>query len=211
MCLLGTVCQVRVNQWCTSFKVRTLHNSFSINNITNSTYYADTKIEDLKRFPRFDGLDLVPWSALEHGETFSYSRESTPIYLREMASWKPKTRRKAFLELRYAITYDGYSYEVTPYVVPFLLELLDATLVQDKHEILQLCTEMLMSRAEYLLNKQGLDLETVWMHEPEFLQLLLDIEKKFMADLPKIIGLLTNEANEGNFLQVKCRGLTSKF
>lgn len=164
------------------------------NNITN-LYLLDTVDDGDVRFPAFNTLDQVPWNELSHAYG---TAERVPTSLRKLASWVPRIRKEALSGLEISVTHQGQCYSSTPYVVPFFLELVDAKLVQDKDKLLEFCASMLADRAgSFLTSFDGLDLEDVWQYFPDILAVRLDIEKKLMNDLPKIIGFLSNERSEG--------------
>ena len=143
----------------------------------------------------FETIDSVPWATLNHAYG---TAENTPKYLRQLASWVPSTREDALGVIRNGITHQGQCYEVTPYIVPFLLELVEASLVQDKQKIMEYCTNLLTDRMPYFfMDMDGLDLEMVWSPYPDILQIRLDIESKFTQNLPRIFKLLSNESSEG--------------
>jgi hypothetical protein len=157
----------------------------------------DTEDDGKTRFPAFDTLDQVPWNELSHAYG---TAERVPSSLRELVSWVPHIREEALYQLKVSVTHQGQCYSSTPYVVPYLLELVDAKLVQDKDKLLEFCASMLAYRAgSFLSNLYGLELEDVWRHFPDILAIRLDIEKKLMNDLPKIIGFLSNEQREGKY------------
>ena len=155
----------------------------------------DTEYDGDVRFPAFDTLDQVPWNELSHAYG---TAERVPTSLRELASWVPHISEEALYQLKASLTHQGQCYSSTPYVVPYLLELVDAKLVQDKDKLLEFCASMLADRAgSFLASLYGLELEDVWRHFPDVLAIRLDIEKNLMNDLPKIIGFLSNEQREG--------------
>eukprot|EP00029_Vermamoeba_vermiformis_P009108 TRINITY_DN4438_c0_g1_i1.p1 TRINITY_DN4438_c0_g1~~TRINITY_DN4438_c0_g1_i1.p1 ORF type:complete len:777 (-),score=61.41 TRINITY_DN4438_c0_g1_i1:26-2356(-) len=156
-------------------------------------FIADKNNDGPKRFPTFDTIGSVPWSTLQHAYG---TAEDTPEDLRQLASLNPKTRSDALTTLINGITHQGQCYEATPYIVPFLIELVEATLVQDKDQILWFAISLLTDRTEYLYVRiEGLYLEADWRPYPDILQIRLAIEKNFMNELPRILGLLSNDSS----------------
>ncbi|MBB6051830.1 hypothetical protein [Armatimonas rosea] len=70
-----------------------------------------------------EGLDEVPWHALNH----AYGPATdVPRLLRALASESPEARWDAFMHLHANIYHQGTVYEATPYAVPFLIRLFEA-------------------------------------------------------------------------------------
>jgi hypothetical protein len=80
-----------------------------------------------------EGLDRIDWENISH----SHGKAGDfPGWIRDLASDDRETRQQALEELWEFSNHQGSIYEVTPYVIPFLIELLQAETVQDKVEIL---------------------------------------------------------------------------
>lgn len=80
-----------------------------------------------------ENLKSVPWDQLEH----AYGEASDiPQMLRELASLDTEIRERALWSLYGNIWHQGTVYEATAYAIPFLIELLEESDVEDKHAIL---------------------------------------------------------------------------
>lgn len=80
-----------------------------------------------------NGLDQVDWENISH----SHGKATDfPRWLRELTSDDRPTRQNALEALWEYSNHQGSIYQVTEYVIPFLIELLQADHVQDKSDIL---------------------------------------------------------------------------
>lgn len=77
-----------------------------------------------------EALDTIDWSRL--GTCYQHS-EDIPVALRNMTSDDATIRNEAFGTLHMELTHQGTIYEAAIFVVPFLLELLAAPQMRDKH------------------------------------------------------------------------------
>jgi hypothetical protein len=78
-------------------------------------------------------LDSIPWSELEH----AYGEASeVPDLIRALASPKEEIYKGALRRLWHTVAHQGTVYSSTAYVVPFFCELLEASEVQNKTELL---------------------------------------------------------------------------
>jgi hypothetical protein len=92
-----------------------------------------------KSIPMLAKLPEVDWDRLVH----AYGAASdVPSLIRALASTRAGWCRKAMQELYVNIWHQGTVYEATGYAVPFLIGLLEAEVVQEKHEILMLLSEI---------------------------------------------------------------------
>ena len=80
-----------------------------------------------------ENLDSIRWDELEH----AYGEASdVPQMIRYLASPDAEVREGALWSLYGNIWHQGTVYEATAYAIPFLLELLEQSVVEDKHAIL---------------------------------------------------------------------------
>ncbi|MEO1295362.1 MAG: hypothetical protein AAFW75_06075 [Cyanobacteria bacterium J06636_16] len=82
-----------------------------------------------------ENLDTVPWSTLYHA--YGKARD-TPCHLKNLASEDKSIRTEAYDILSVTIVHQGSVYEAAVHAIPFLVELLQASEVSDKHNILDL-------------------------------------------------------------------------
>ena len=95
-----------------------------------------------------DDLDLVPWAELTH----AYGpADDVPDQIRALASSDKERREKAMWSLYGNIFHQGTRYQATPYVVPFLLELLQDSRTQAKPELVTLLVHLALGYEESLL------------------------------------------------------------
>jgi hypothetical protein len=86
-----------------------------------------------------EGLDSIAWSKLSH----AYGKASdTPAHLRNLTSTRQSKREHARDALWSSINHQGSVYDATAAAVPFLVELATSTDIAERHEILQLLTEI---------------------------------------------------------------------
>src|SRR5437660_1302427 len=82
-----------------------------------------------KSFAMLETLSAVPWSELQH----AYGTASdVPELIRALASPEQKVHEDALVYLYSRVLHQGSVYSSTPYVVPFLCELLAVPEVQNK-------------------------------------------------------------------------------
>lgn len=80
-----------------------------------------------------ENLDSIRWDELEH----AYGEASdVPQMIQDLASPDAEVREGALWSLYGNIWHQGTVYEATAYAIPFLLELLEQSVVEDKHAIL---------------------------------------------------------------------------
>ena len=82
-----------------------------------------------------EGLDKVVWASLRHAYGPATDR---PEHLRNLASSDPREQEEAYDKLSYSIYHQGSIYPAAVATVPFLVELLEVSIVQGKHWILRL-------------------------------------------------------------------------
>ncbi|HVU12972.1 MAG TPA: hypothetical protein VHD90_16955 [Phototrophicaceae bacterium] len=70
-----------------------------------------------------EGLDYLDWASIHHSHDMA---DEFPFYLRELAQNDPKTWQDAWSYIHEYSTHQESTYQVTPYVAPFLVELLQA-------------------------------------------------------------------------------------
>jgi hypothetical protein len=118
-------------------------------------FLADNVNDGTKRFPKFAGIEQIPWEKLGH----AYGEATdVPDCLRLLASVDPRKRKQGQHALYGNIYHQGTTYSATPYAVPYLIEMLECTLVQDKPHIVNYCVNLLASFTEgYFCNKNGFD------------------------------------------------------
>lgn len=80
-----------------------------------------------------EGLDKINWA--KHKGAY-HLKEKLPVYIRDLASSDTERRNKAFRDIGEEINHQGSIYDATPYVVPFLIELLAIDAVQGKDRLL---------------------------------------------------------------------------
>ena len=77
-------------------------------------------------------LDSVAWDEIYHAYGVA---SDIPEIVRKLLSKDENSRADAILELWECINHQGSIYEASPYVIPFLYELIDSDGVDDKSEI----------------------------------------------------------------------------
>lgn len=82
-----------------------------------------------------EGLKDIPWHEFFHAYGSAYE---VPIWMRQLTSPEKSVRHHAICELEGSICHQGFNCDMTVYVVPFLIELLQEASVQGKEEILEL-------------------------------------------------------------------------
>lgn len=80
-----------------------------------------------------EGLKDVPWQKLYHAYG---SAHEVPVWIRQLTSPEKRVRYHALWELEGSVCHQGFNCEMTVYVVPFLIELLQEPTVQGKAELL---------------------------------------------------------------------------
>lgn len=86
-----------------------------------------------------ENLDKINWSQLSH----AYGNASdVPDYLRSLLSPSIEVRKRAMWDLGSNVYHQGTTYEATPYVIPFLYELIEAPETQNKEDIVFFLLEM---------------------------------------------------------------------
>lgn len=89
--------------------------------------------KERRRFTMLEKLYTVPWSELEH----AYGEGSIiPLLIQDLTSPEQEVYNHAINELQDVILHQESNYSATPYVVPFLCELLSAPEVQNKPNLL---------------------------------------------------------------------------
>ena len=112
-----------------------------------------------------EDLDKINWSKLSHAYG---SAEDVPDLLRALTSTDKGIRDNAYDTLNNYILHQGDIYEVTPYTVPFLIELLEQPLVEEKEHILYILDWIAL---QYILDLERLPLaeyQTVNQVEQEY-------------------------------------------
>jgi hypothetical protein len=132
----------------------------------------------------FEKLNDVNWNGLGHAYG---SAADVPGLLRKLASSDKDDRKKAIYELYGNIWHQGTVYEATAHAVPFLIELVDADRVQDKHEILLLLAHL----------AKGNSYKDVHRHLPLYDKLFAEemATAKWQAELQQELSWVRN-ANE---------------
>ena len=95
-----------------------------------------------------EGLDAIPWAELEH----AYGPAAdVPELIRALASSDDKTRGRGYAHLYGNIFHQGSRYQATPYVVPFLFELLLDSSTPDRQGLLSLLLSLAMGYEQHFL------------------------------------------------------------
>jgi hypothetical protein len=81
-----------------------------------------------------EGLEAVPWAELEHAYGFA---GDVPGLLRGLLDPDPKVRSRVLHGLYGNVFHQGTRYPVTPYVIPFLIEMCASPSVPGRGELLQ--------------------------------------------------------------------------
>ena len=81
----------------------------------------------------FEKLDHVNWSVLEHAYC---TAEDVPEQIRNLASLKSEDREKALSFFWCQVIHQGTVYSATPQTIPFLLEIIESPLGENKAELL---------------------------------------------------------------------------
>lgn len=100
-----------------------------------------------------EGLDKINWA--KHKGAY-HLKEKLPAYIRDLASDDFETREKAFDNVIEEINHQGSIYDATPYVVPFLIELLSIDSVQEKERLLYQIFHLLNCCNDYLIHTRGI-------------------------------------------------------
>ncbi len=106
-----------------------------------------------------------------------------PKWLKQLASSDLVIRQKAFEQLTDQIYHQGTVYEATPYVVPFLIDLLSNPLVQDKENILDLL--WIVELAQPPMAEQEVALSILYVESAK---------EEIRKGLPVYLSLLDNES-----------------
>lgn len=112
-----------------------------------------------------EGLKDIPWHEFSH----AYAHE-VPIWIRQLTSPEKSTRHLAICQLGGSVCHQGLNCDMTVYVVPFLIELLQEASVQGKEEILELLGDIHADNATPIEDAQA----AVAMSFPLYLTLLDD-------------------------------------
>jgi phage terminase Nu1 subunit (DNA packaging protein) len=80
-------------------------------------------------------LDTIRWDTLQG--CYEDGR-NMPVYLRELLSTESDSAQRAFEEIFSAVWHQGTIYDLTSYVVPYLVRLLQADITLDKSELFML-------------------------------------------------------------------------
>ncbi len=80
-------------------------------------------------------LDSIDWANIHHSHG---TAEQFPQWIRELTSDDPETRQSAFELVREYSHHQDTNYQVTPYVVPFIVELAQKEDLQNRHQLIDL-------------------------------------------------------------------------
>lgn len=83
----------------------------------------------------FEKLDHVNWSALEHAYG---TAEDVPEQIRNLASLESEDREKALIFFWCKVIHQGTVCSATPQTIPFLLEIIESPLGENKAELLEI-------------------------------------------------------------------------
>jgi HEAT repeat protein len=120
----------------------------------------------------FEDLQSIPWADLSH----AYGKASdVPLQLKDLVSEEKEKRQKALYELCSSVCHQGTIYEVTSYVVPFLVRILRSHQTPDREFVAGLLAAIANGSGyfgvhaqvdsqlgdvwEGILSRRGLDLE----------------------------------------------------
>jgi hypothetical protein len=104
----------------------------------------------------FEGLESIDWKNLIH--------EDIPIWIRGLASQDERTRKASYDKLYDHHIFDGSIHYIgTPYIVPFLTELLKDKNTQEKDSILLMLVQLLDAAISTLkVNQNDLTAKTIF-------------------------------------------------
>lgn len=80
-------------------------------------------------------LDSIDWANIHHSHG---TAEQFPEWIRELTSDDPEIRQSAFELVREYSHHQDTNYQVTPYVVPFIVELAQNEGLQNRHQMIDL-------------------------------------------------------------------------
>ncbi|MCQ3930917.1 MAG: hypothetical protein DPW16_10705 [Chloroflexi bacterium] len=80
-------------------------------------------------------LDSIDWAKIHHSHG---TAEQFPQWIRELTSDDPEIRQSAFELIREYSHHQDTNYQVTPYVVPFIVELAQNEGLQNRHQMIDL-------------------------------------------------------------------------
>lgn len=145
------------------------------------------------------GLNQIPWGQLQHA---GGPASNIPTLLRLLTSSVQEDREYALYELYGSIWHEGAVYQATPFVVPFLLELLEAPDVEGKDELLRLLAHLATGESALAAHmdlphhelqclfphyQQSLDKERTWIN---------DTRNAIVQGLPTFLRLLDADQTE---------------
>ncbi len=93
-------------------------------------------------------IDNIPWSSLKHAYGFA---DDVPQQIKDLGSQDDQIRESALYELYGNVYHQGTRYEASPYVVPFIYELLQSEKVAKKEELIYFLVSIALGSASELL------------------------------------------------------------
>lgn len=137
-------------------------------------------------------LDSINWANIHHSHG---TAEQFPQWIRDLTSTNQEIRELALREIVGYSHHQGSNYDVTPYVVPFIIELIQDDMVPDRHNLLDLLkwyvggSSWILDETKIQLHKQSLR----WLTETriqEYFALTKDVYNQMIKALPSIIHAL---------------------
>ncbi|MFN8489872.1 MAG: hypothetical protein U0350_19965 [Caldilineaceae bacterium] len=165
-----------------------------------------------------EGLDQINWGLLKHAHG---PATDVPDLLRALASDDKEVRDKATTHLFGNIWHQGTIFQATSYAVPFLLELLEQPVVEDKATILSLLQAIVTGASAHELSHPNFDIFRDQRNTPEFQALLRHEEewlqaarKGVITGIPLYLQLLADFDPEvrslATYVAVECRAHMSE-
>lgn len=140
-------------------------------------------------------LHEIDWASLEHAYG---SAEDVPSLLINLQSDNPNVRSQSYHELFGNIWHQGTIYSATAYAVPFLFDLLDSPLTQDRDMLIALLASIASGQGYYQVHQPIFQLfnSNVDKHEAKLEQESLEVSAVRKAISPRFLTLLEEITNK---------------
>jgi hypothetical protein len=157
-------------------------------------FLEDTKDDGVKKFPKFEGIEKINWADLND----AYGPATKiPMALRKLISNDASTRSEGWNVMHSNVLHQGTLYPATPYVTPFLMEILDSPHALEKDRILKFIVHMMCCYFnEYLYSSAGYDIDVDYpaVDDPEdYGRLIRQVHEHLKKDINILFKLLLHQ------------------